>query len=98
MDRRNFLALIPAISSIPIIGSNIVKKKDVIEIYQPEEVDLYTQPLQQGIDFARCELYLVQDGRVMHKGLLTNLSINCPHDRPMCVEVGGVINDFAIKK
>ena len=36
MDRRNFLAFIPALSAIPIIGQNAERDKDKIIIY-PEE-------------------------------------------------------------
>src|SRR5687768_4277105 len=33
MDRRNFLAIIPALSAIPIIGQHVEKEKDKIIIY-----------------------------------------------------------------
>ena len=38
MNRRNFLAIIPAISSIPIIGNAFEKDKEKIVIYQPEDI------------------------------------------------------------
>lgn len=38
MNRRNFLAIIPAISSIPIVGKAFEQDKEKIVIYQPEDI------------------------------------------------------------
>lgn len=51
MKRSDFLALIPSISAIPLIGKDIVQKRDKIEIYQPEEMKQYldTSPSMDDI-------------------------------------------------
>lgn len=51
MKRSDFLALIPSISAIPLIGKDIVQKRDKIEIYQPEEMKQYieTSPSRDDI-------------------------------------------------
>lgn len=41
MNRRNFLAFIPALSAVPIVGKHLETDKDKIVIYKPEDVLAY---------------------------------------------------------
>lgn len=64
MKRSDFLALIPSISAIPLIGKDIVQKKDRIEIYQPEEMKAYvdTSPSNDMV-----EVYVTRNKQVIAK-------------------------------
>lgn len=108
MDRKNFLAFIPAISAIPLIGKDIVQKPDKIEIYQPEELQRYESANFGGFDLSKCRLQIVQDGKVLASGWLNEMTIEAPSDIEVRSEDGytqglsglqkcevrGIITDF----
>ena len=79
MNRSQFLALIPAISAIPLIGKDIIQKPDKIEIYQPEQLKaIQKTPYFQGFDLSRCQFQLVQDGEVLASGWVKEITVSQP--------------------
>lgn len=61
MKRSDFLAIIPALSSLPLIGKEIIQKPDKIEIYQPEEVKNFTKQIKSADTY----LAIVKNGQIM---------------------------------
>jgi len=72
MKRRNFLAFMPAISAIPFVGVDIIKKENKIEIIKPKLIEKSSDLF----DINKCEVHLVQEGRLLGKGHLTNVDIS----------------------
>lgn len=70
MKRSDFLAFIPALSAIPLIGKEIVKKSDRIEIYQPDEVKNFVAP-EKG----RAYLAVIKDDVIVGTAYMTNLMV-----------------------
>lgn len=78
MDRRNFLASIPALSAIPFIGKDIQRTESGILIVQPEQVD-------QCIDlkeWQKIECRLYQYGNHIGDALITNLTFEAEIYKP----------------
>lgn len=74
MNRRNFLAFIPALSAVPIIGKDIQKTESGLLIVQPEQVEQ-----AMGINFQKwhkveCRLY--QDGKHIADAFISETSLS----------------------
>lgn len=76
MDRRNFLASIPALSAIPFIGKYIQRTESGILIVQPEQVDQYTGIDIKGWQHIECRLY--QYGKHIGDARINNITVDCP--------------------
>lgn len=64
MKRSEFLAFIPALSAIPLIGKDIIKHKDKIEIFSPEEAkDLTDRPAYMPRH--QDEIHIYRNGRLV---------------------------------
>lgn len=102
MNRRNFLAFIPTLSAIPFIGTDIIQKPDKIEIIKPEAFNAKEESDYEIFDFSKCEIQIVQNGKIMGRGYLTELSIDAPfneggseHFSPYReIRVSGLLNDI----
>lgn len=84
MKRSDFLAFIPALSAIPLIGKHIVKRSDRIEIYQPDEVKNYTLPKADEVTVA-----VIKNNMIVATGYLTLVSIDAPLIDTTCADHNG---------
>lgn len=67
MNRRNFLAFIPAISAAPLVGSNILTFDDKIEIIKPEPLVVTTD--KSLLDL---ELHFMRGGKSVGRAIITH--------------------------
>ena len=79
INRRNFLALIPSLSAIPLIGKEIIQGKDRITIIKPEPVKI-ENPTIASFDMTHCKLQLIFNEQVIGEGYLTEIHIENPLD------------------
>jgi hypothetical protein len=79
INRRNFLALIPSLSAIPLIGKEIIQEPDKVTIIKPEPVKI-EQPTISNFDMRDCELAVIHKptGKVISSGYLTSFQIDHP--------------------
>ena len=83
MNRRNFLAFLPTISAIPLIGKDIIQKPDKIEIIQPEEFNTKVfDPNQVVSAFRTHDLEIAvfdkRTGAELGRGYCYELSMHAP--------------------
>lgn len=87
MDRRNFLAYIPSVSAIPLVGTNILQFDNKIEIVKPE---LIKNPgSTEGMNLLEAELQVVYKGKIVGQGYITELNISSQYMGPRSIEVSG---------
>lgn len=82
MDRRNFLAFIPSLSAIPLIGKEIVQEKERISIIKPEPIKISQPDVPlRDLDLFDCELKLIHkpSGRQIATGYLRSITIDAGH-------------------
>lgn len=100
MDRRKFLAFIPAVSALPFVGAEVLQTESGILLKKPEPIEVVKKISK--FDFSKISFQLMQEGVVIGKGYVTQLSMEQELDRelnmPMnrSIEVGGVINGALI--
>lgn len=99
MNRRNFLAFLPSISAIPLIGKDIIEKSDRIEIIQPEQMTEEIKKSSQQFSLWDCEVHVVsrQTGEVIGKGYLTELNMSSDFIDVASRNDAGVSDGFAQK-
>jgi hypothetical protein len=79
MNRRNFLAFIPALSAIPIVGKHLEQDKEKIVIYQPEDVLAYKGTERFAPSPDRLSLLVVDDtGKIWAVGSPYHIEHECP--------------------
>lgn len=71
MDRRNFLAFIPAISAIPFIGKNIEKTESGIFITKPEPITTNAAWIPSDINPMRLQVRLYHDEQQVGQAYIT---------------------------
>jgi hypothetical protein len=72
MNRRNFLAYIPALGALPYVGSEILKTDSGIVLQKPEPIEVVNE--MPTFDMAKIEFHLVQEGITIAKGYCTQLN------------------------
>ena len=80
MKRRNFLALLPALSASPFMAKEIIQSSDKVEIIRPEPIKLLPKADYSKVNIDEflsdcCEIYVVHKGRSIGQGYLTGISI-----------------------
>lgn len=89
INRRSFLALIPSLSAIPLIGTDIIQEKDKVTIIKPEPVKI-EPPRLTSFDMTRCRLQLVYDkNQIIGEGYLTHMSITAEMFGDRTIEISG---------
>lgn len=74
MDRRDFLAFIPSISSIPFLSQSITDKSDRIEIIKPEIINPNND---KYADFNMIKpIEVMQNGNFIGRGYVRKLNIS----------------------
>jgi hypothetical protein len=109
MNRRNFLAYIPALGALPYVGSEILKTDSGIVLQKPEPIEVVNE--MPTFDMAKIEFHLVQEGITIAKGYCTNLTMHQEFEELgdadngwktkiptlRSVEVQGVVNGAMLK-
>lgn len=94
MNRRNFLAFLPTISAIPLIGKDIIQKPDKIEIIQPEEFNTKVfDPSKVSEAFLHHNLQIAvfdrRTGQELGRGYCHNITIHAPLIDSTCKDYEG---------
>lgn len=94
INRRNFLALIPSLSAIPLIGKDIIQDKEKITIIKPEPIRI-EQPSLTSFDMRRCRVQVVyDDGQVLGEGYLTQMSMEHSLYGYRSIEISAQLQNF----
>jgi hypothetical protein len=82
INRRNFLALIPSLSAIPLLGKDIIQDEEKITIIKPEPIITQPPTIQsvhdEGFDFTKLDLRVFYKGQEIGRAHITSLSIEAP--------------------
>lgn len=78
-SRRGFLALIPSLSAIPLIGSNIIQEEKRVIIENPKP-DIIETPNIQDFRMDEIDVVLIdrRTGKEIGKGFLTTVNTEAP--------------------
>jgi hypothetical protein len=87
MNRKEFLSIIPALSSLPFISKEIIREKDAIIIPKAKEIEVCQEiPDNLSWEGDRVQFLLVHDGQVigsagvyeigMSDGMVDEMSLN----------------------
>ncbi len=89
MDRRNFLAYIPAAGAVPFVASDILIKDDKIEVVKPEIIKSVKE-FNGPFDLTQLELQVVdRNGNLCGRGWVEQLSLENEFLGPRSISVSG---------
>lgn len=91
MNRKEFLAIIPALGSLPFIGKQIIKEEKKIIIEEPKEIEIVHDIPPCSIEPSKLTFLMCYDGKVigsatqtevgMSEGWMDGYSLDIPSDR-----------------
>lgn len=77
MNRKEFLSIIPALSSLPFISKEIIREKDTIIIPKAKEIKVVQDiPADISYDRDRLKVLLCYDGMVVGTAGMTEIGIS----------------------
>lgn len=80
MKRRNFLAYLPSVSAIPLIGTDIISTPEKVEIIKPTpiEVEQVRNNTINDFDWKKAVVKIEYNGATISEGMLTSISREAP--------------------
>lgn len=76
MNRKEFLSIIPALSSLPFLSKEIIREKDAIIIPEAKEIKIVQEmPANIEMDRDRLKFLMVYDGMVVGTAGMTTIGM-----------------------